>query len=170
MRRYYSDWIETLDDLRAEMDRVVYDEVVVMRTSGSPRGKQCPLPRSLLGRLHDPRRADSARPRVRDPLKRPCKRSTCPSPGDRQRVRRSGPLHAKAPRGGARVLSRGGSLPSRVRHRGKRPSCGLQHPVDQPDRPIISAQADRSKPANEATARAAALTRQLRVPKRNFAL
>jgi ketosteroid isomerase-like protein len=42
LRRYYSDWIETIEDLRAEVDEVLYDSgdtvAVVLRHSGRVPG------------------------------------------------------------------------------------------------------------------------------------
>jgi ketosteroid isomerase-like protein len=46
MRRYYSEWIDTMDDLRGDVDDIVYedDELVVARIHNSGRGRASGVP------------------------------------------------------------------------------------------------------------------------------
>jgi ketosteroid isomerase-like protein len=47
LRRYYADWLETIDDLHAEVDEVVYDSgdtvAVVLRHRGRMHGSNVPI-------------------------------------------------------------------------------------------------------------------------------
>ena len=70
LRRYYQDWIDTMDGLRADVEEVLFDDdervAAVVRNSGRGRASGVPHEGALLRRLHGPGRSDCQWPRVRD--------------------------------------------------------------------------------------------------------
>ena len=70
LRSYYQDWLDSLDDLSAELEEVLAEDgdrvAVTMRNSGRGRASGVVIDGPLPRRLHGPRRPDRQRARVRD--------------------------------------------------------------------------------------------------------